>query len=561
MTSTAIKNIVIVGGGTAGWLTAAILASKITHDAVTITLIESPDIATIGVGEGTWPSMRQTLQDIGISEAEFLTECDASFKQASKFINWNVSDTSCSDNSVTHSYYHPFSLISFPFTDAFKQYQTVKNNLPFDIKFADAMGYQTQLCQQNLAPKQISTPEYQFVCNYGYHLDAAKFANLLKQHCVKRLKVSHIAANVIGINNVNQGVDVQISDTEYSENNSVTCRHGHIESATIKDSSNKDRKIQGDLFIDCSGQHSLLLGQHYKIPLACQKSILFNDSAIAVQIPNDTTASINSSTLSTAVSAGWIWDIGLQTRRGVGHVYSSSHQTKDEALTEIKRYIATSTPNLSEQQLENLSFKHLAFSPGFRRQFWHKNCVAVGMSAGFIEPLEASAIALVEQSAIEIAQQFPTDMAILPIVTERFNERMKLHWQQIIEFLKLHYVLSKRRDSQYWCDHQTLSSVPDSLKTLLNLWQHQLPSAADITHVNPLFPSASYQYVYMGMKETTTANTPDPKVHLLSPNSGITPRYIAFLEDVMSKRQTLSQRMKSNRELLDLVRQQGFSAI
>ncbi len=508
----AIKNVVIVGGGTAGWLTAGIIAAE--HQAnspqgIELTLIESPDISPIGVGEGTWPTMRNTLQAIGISESEFLRCCDASFKQGSQFIGWV-------NGQANDSYYHPFvAPQGFGQANVAGYWQKNAQQIPF----AHAVSFQPHLCDRGCAPKQKQTPEFAAVANYGYHLNAAKFAMCLQQHCIENLGVKHIVDHV---NQVNGAIESDI------ESVSTRC-HG---------------EISGDLFIDCSGSSALLLSKHYQIPFINKKDILFNDSAIAVQVPYDTgDAAIASHTLSTAQQAGWIWDIGLSTRRGVGYTYASNYLSDEAAEQTLHTYLAK---NLTPETLTKLVFRKIVFSPGHREKFWHKNCVAVGMAAGFLEPLEASALALVELSAKMIAKELPADQSIMTITAERFNQRFHYRWQRIIEFLKLHYVLSQRTDSKYWLDNRLEATIPPRLQQLLSLWQYQEPSYNDFTEIEEIFPAASYQYILYGMRFTTQARATTRQYDNLNISR-------KSLEENQQLCQKYLAGLPSNRELIDYI--------
>ncbi|MDO6680241.1 MULTISPECIES: tryptophan halogenase family protein [unclassified Shewanella] len=538
----AINHIVIVGGGTAGWITAGILAAEHNADngklspspKLNITLIESPDVATIGVGEGTWPSMRTTLKKIGISETEFLISCDASFKQGSRFINWthsltenhsnnpNNSPSNSPSNKSSDHYLHPFSLPM-----GTNEIDLCPYWLPHrdQVSFADAVGQQNQLSQLFLAPKQITTAEYQFQNNYGYHLNAGKFSQLLQKHCTEKLGVSHIRDHVTAIHKKDNG-DIGYLATKHSG------------------------EIAADLFVDCTGVKSLLLGEQLEVPFICQKAVLFNDSALAVQVPYpEPETDIASCTHSTAQTNGWIWDIGLPTRRGVGHVYSSSHTTQAEAEQQLIDYLKP-TAGLD---VDNLNIRALSIAPGHRQVCWKNNCMAIGMASGFIEPLEASALALVEWSANTLAQQLPANRQVMDIVSARVNKRFQQHWQQIIEFLKLHYVLSKRSDSDYWHDHRESSTIPDSLQEQLQLWQTQPPSRHDIQHTDVLFPAASFQFVLYGMGfETQMPNQLKPSLQN---------RAQQLFADNIKRTQGLKQVLPSNRELLNKIQQYGLSRI
>ena len=188
------------------------------------------------------------------------------------------------------------------------------------------------------------------------------------------------------------------------------------------------------MFIDCSGFRSVLLGEHYGVPFVSQKHILFNDSALAVQVPYEPSTEIATTTKSTAHHAGWIWDIGLQHRRGVGAVFSSDHASADTIEPSLDAYLReTGHPS----GLSELEPRLIQFDPGYRKSFWHKNCVAVGLSAGFIEPLEASALVLVELSARSIAQQFPRTRQQMDTVAQRFNTEFLQRWEQILSLIHI----------------------------------------------------------------------------------------------------------------------------
>lgn len=459
-----IRKIVIVGGGTAGWITAGLVAARaqLTSRDLDIALIESPDIPTIGVGEGTWPSMRMTLQKIGIREADLIRHCDASFKQGTLFIDWFRV-------GAKHRYIHPFSFpVEYSTVNLAGYWLDNKSRIPF----ADFVTPQAQVIATGRAPKQASTPEYAFNVNYGYHFDAGKFAQLLHQHAVDKLGVDYVSANVERIK----------SDLD-----------GNISAVVLT----SGEEIEGDLFIDCTGQRALLIGQHFGVDFVSVRDVLLNDAAIAVQVPYAAASDpIASTTHATAVGHGWIWDIGLQTRRGIGHVYSTAHADESAAMATLRDYVRRTSPDVD---IGDLAFRSIPFEPGYRREFWVKNCVAVGLSGGFIEPLEASALALIEQAASIISQQMPANSEVMPVVARRFNARMRYNWDRVVEFLKLHYVLSERDDSDYWRDCRSLTSCPAELQDKLLLWQQQPPWHDDAPRVDELFPSASYQYVLFGM--------------------------------------------------------------
>lgn len=449
-----IKNIVIVGGGTAGWITAGLLAARHpdrTANGISITLIESPDIPSIGVGEGTWPTIRKTLSRIGLKEADFLRACEASFKQGSRFDGWvNGHD----------SYQHPFELPvsqhSNELIHAWKRFAPEKT-------FSEAVCVQGVSSQDGLAPRQRTMPDYVGAMNYSYHLDAVKLGKLLSQHVVQTLGVKHIKDHITAV------IGTQDSDIEGVK----TRNHGTLE---------------GDLFIDCTGQKSLLLGMHYGVDFIDQSHILFNDRAIVTQVPVAEKDPILSQTLSTAHEAGWIWDIGLPKRRGIGCVYASDYISDSRAETILRDYIDDA----------DLPIRHLKFTSGHRERFWHKNCLAIGLSAGFLEPLEASAIVLVELSAERLAENLPVTRKGIETEARRFNKIFQYRWARIIDFLKLHYVLSQRTEP-YWQANRETETIPDRLLEYLEIWRHRPPNRYDFEQAVEVFPAASYQFILYGM--------------------------------------------------------------
>lgn len=513
MSSSLIKHVVIAGGGSAGWLSAALIAAE--HPAqkdgigLKITLIESPEVPAIGVGEGTWPSMRTTLNKIGIKESDFIRECDASFKQGSRFNGWV-------DGGVRDYYFHPFSLPEgYGDADLITAWQRHNSH----TAFAELVSYQPHLCLYGKAPKQRVTPEYAGVANYGYHLDATKLGLFLRKHCIEHLGVEYVSDHIVAVNAHDNG-DIASLQTK---------QHG---------------AISGDLFIDCTGMQSLLLGKHFEVEFQSQKHILFNDSALAVQVPYAQEDSpIASQTSSTAQHSGWIWDIGLPTRRGIGHVYSSAHCSDEQAEQTLRDYIAR-----DGGPKEIAVPRKLAFEPGYRKQFWHRNCVAIGLSAGFIEPLEASALALVELAAALVSEQMPVDRDTMEFAAKRFNATFTYRWERVIDFLKLHYVLTKRSDSDFWRDNCRAESIPDSLRELLTHWRHYSPSRHDFPRIEELFPAASYQYILYGMGFQTES---------IARRADTTQRTSSYFREAAAMTSKMLAALPENRELIQHIVQHG----
>ena len=499
-----IRRIVVVGGGTAGWIAAGVLAARFPDrgpDGVAVTLIESRLQPPIGVGEGTWPTIRSTLKQIGVTETDFLRECDASFKQGSKFVGWV-------NGGRADAYYHPFTLPA----------DYIERNLapywlegPRTAGFADSLCFQARLCDHSLAPKLITTPEYAGLANYAYHLDAGKFAPFLQKHCVDKLGVTHVLDEITGV---------------------AADDNGGISQLLTKSGT----PLPGDLFIDCSGFAALLIGKHFGVPFISCKDSLFIDKALAIQVPYQTEdAPIASVTLSTAQSAGWIWDIGLTTRRGVGYVYSSAHSTEEGAARELWSYLGAQAP-----------YRSISINSGYRREFWVGNCVAVGLSAGFLEPLEASAIVMAELSAKSIAELLPGSRSGLPQAARIFNEMFQHRWQRIVEFLKLHYVLSKRTEP-FWIDNRQ-SALP------LDYWRQHSPWHEDFSHREEVFSAASFQYVLYGM-----GFEPEPAPWLL--NEADRNRAREKMAETARHGEGLRCALPTNRDLLSRIRKYGLQKI
>jgi len=509
-----VRSICIVGGGTAGWLTAGIIAAR--HGAaLQITLVESETIGIVGVGEGTWPTMRSTLKKMGVSETELFRQCNTSFKQGAKFARWTSGEPS-------DFYYHPLVLPEgFPSLDLapyWNRYCTEHENAP---SFSNAVCYQEAVCELGLAPKLITSPEYAGIANYAYHLDAGRFASFIREHCVKNLGVRHVVDDVTRVGRTEGG------DISYVE----TSRSG---------------KLSGDLFIDCSGFRSLLLGQTLGVPFLDCSDVLFIDRALAVQVPyEDDSSNITPHTLSTAQKNGWIWDIGLQNRRGVGYVFSSRHTDTDTALQELREYVGPGHDSLQPREIK--------INPGHRATFWKRNCVAVGLSGGFLEPLEASALVLIELSADMISTLMPATRETMDIVARRFNETTHYRWDRIIDFLKLHYILSRRTDSRFWIDNRDPAGIPESLREQMQLWRYRPPGDQDFMSNSEMFPAASYQYVLFGMGFRM-----DPDLAARQPDQGGAQRAFAQNEAQKVKWTRLLPR---NRDLINKIKEHGLQRI
>ena len=466
-----MAKIVIVGGGTAGWLSAAYLSARLKtvgdESDIDITLIEASDIPPIGVGESTVPPIRDTLANVGVSERDFMRACDATFKHGIRFVNWLKSP----QEDPNEYYFHPFERPFKVGADSLAGYW-LRGVDPYKRNFADAVSIQQEVAIRNLAPKRTNDPGYAAPMPYAYHLDAGKLAVMLKKIALGR-SVKHVIGKVSRVHNDPTG---------------------RMDSVELDDG----RALAADVFIDCSGFAGLLIEKHYKEPFIDLNHVLFCDKAVTCQVPNEPNAVFRPYTTATAQTAGWIWDIGLSTRRGIGHVYSSQYQDSDAAEKTLRDYIGPAA--------EGLSARHLDMRVGYRKQQWINNCIAVGLSSGFIEPLESTGIALIEVALEMLAQMIPRYLnggAPQP----RFNEIMQDHYELVIEFIKLHYFLSERTDSQFWIDNTADASATEALLDKLKSWEAGYPDVYDLKHLHSIFDHLSYQYVFFGMGRRPTVES------------------------------------------------------
>ena len=514
MESKPIQHVIILGGGTAGWLAANHLAINLkptSVNGVKITVIESPDTPTIGVGEGTVPLMRNTLKEFGISEELFIKECDVSFKQGIQFNNWMKPV-----NGEVHRYYHPFD---YPFLENDSVAAWLQNP---STSFAHAMTRQAYLCDKAKSPKAITDPEYMGQAAYGYHLDAHKFAKLLKDHATRNLGVEYISTHIESV----------VLDNEGAIGSLVDKNNAHY---------------RAELFLDCSGFQSRLLGQALNVPFKDKSDILFVDKALAIQVAHENDVpTLPSSTIATATKYGWIWDIALPTRRGIGHVYSSKYSSDDEAHATLSSYL-----NLPQ---EAVNARTIDMRIGHREKFWVKNCVAIGLSQGFVEPLEATGLLAFDATSKLLAKQFPTSTGQLETSATRYNRYVTGLWQGVINFVKLHYAISNRNDSQFWLDNQNPNSWPNELKENLEHWKTHIPSLYDFDRGFDAFRLENYLYVLYGMNFSTDMN---PTAYRFKDPQLAKSQFSA----IEKQSQQLAHHLDSNLSLIQKIKQFGLSKV
>jgi len=454
------RRILIVGGGTAGWLTAAYLAKALRlaeRPHLEITVLESPDIGTVGVGEGTFPTIRNTLQFLGIDEAHFIRETSATLKQGIRFVDWAETPRA----GRQQHFFHPFEA---PF------YAEDVNLVPYWLlqdeatrpPFAQAMTLQQRVAEAQRAPKRVGEAAYAAPLNYAYHFDAARLARLLADRA-RQLGVRHV-----------QGMVTHVA---------LDARGGitHLDTAEAG-------RFEADLYIDCSGFRAELIGRATGSHFRSVRDQLFCDRALACKLPfEDADAPMESCTIATAHEAGWTWEIGLNGSRGIGCVYSSSHLSDERAADMLRAYCGS----------DDVAMRSIPFAPGYREKQWVKNCVAVGLSAGFLEPLESTGLVLIEAAVGMIAEMLPHS-GPMEAPARRFNELMTTRFENIINFLKLHYCLS-RRDEPFWRDNANPATIPAPLADLLEQWRLRPPGRFDFVLDTETFAFFNYQYILYGM--------------------------------------------------------------
>lgn len=454
-----VKHIAVIGGGTAGWLAASHLAVELRgENEIKITVIESPEIGIIGVGEGTVPHIKKSLMKFGISEAELLANCDATFKNGIKFVDWMTSTTP----STSHTYYHPFS----------SPYPSGIDATAYYLKHADRIDFAEltelpHLSDAMKAPKHFSSSDFEGVTNYAYHFNAVKFGQLLAKNARDNLGVWHKTAT---ISEVVQNAQDEITHLKTTEGESFAV----------------------DFVIDCSGFHALIFGKTLDVAMVDKSTQILTDTALAIQIPSEETADIAPYTLAKAHRAGWIWDIPLTTRRGVGFVYASAYMSESEAITQLSQHL--------QLDADKLSPRKIPMRMGYREKFWHKNAVCLGLAQGFVEPLEATSIFVTDFAAELFARNFCTDKNNMSVSANYCNKVLSYTWERVIDFVQMHYHLSNRRDSEFWRITTEETKISDILAERLAIWRFHSPKKSDFFSRFDLFDVDNFLFVLYGMK-------------------------------------------------------------
>lgn len=437
----ALRRVLIVGGGSAGWITAAYLNGALNDRSraprVEITLLESPDVPRISVGEATIPSILHVLEVAGVDEREFMKRTDATFKQAIKYPRWARRDGGF--------YYHPFTRAPFGPIDRSGDAWAMSDRR---IPYMDTVTAQPAICEMNLAPKMYGQWALGSPLHYAFHMNAEKFADYLQEFSTER-GVKHVRAHMTDVEMKNED---QIAAVE-------TDRAGRIEA---------------DVFVDCTGFNALLLGKRLGVGYRDMSRFLLCDRALVMPIPYDVAypGEMRPYTTATALSAGWIWDIPLRSRRAIGYVHSSQFIDLAKAEEELRAYEG---PHVDE-----LSTRVVNFHVGWRKKHWRGNCIANGLAGGFIEPLESTGLYLSELGAVMLAEHFPFKDEHIPALAFRYNRILSNRYYEILDFINLHYCLTQRADSDFWREVQRPERITDRLKAKLDFWRVKAPSQADL---------------------------------------------------------------------------------
>ncbi len=505
-----INHYTIVGGGSAGWMVASLLAATLNRRGdgpdVAISLIESPNIPIIGVGEATTLSTFETLGQIHIDEFDFLKFCDASFKSAVRFKNWDIFK-----DGTAGDYYHPFDAPPFIWgmAPAIHYHRRAKQGIT-QQSFAHCMSGLPAMMDANRAPRNFEDKYFTRIGSYSYHLDATRLGEYLKQYCTT-LGVTYVSDDV---------VDVTLDD------------RGFVDALILKNHGNHPVEF----VIDCSGFRSLVLRQALGEDFIPYNKHLLCDRALAVQIPHQPNAPLEPYTTSTALGAGWAWNVPLYSRRGTGYVFSSQFRNDDEAIDEFLTHLG--------EDGKGAEPRVIPLNIGRTRHGWVKNCLAVGLSSGFIEPLESTSIHLIQVSIRRFLDHLP-GRDCNPVLINRFNHLTKEMFEDIRDFIAMHYATSNL-PGPFWQAARAPEVIPDRVRDRLELWQHKVPSALDVDIQNPLFSEWSYMYVLFGKRYFNNVNW---NLETAVADSD----FEEFQEDIQRGQQKLLEHTPDHRSLLDKI--------
>lgn len=483
MSDRKIRRIVIAGGGSAGWMSAAALANALQNGAQ-ITLVESEEIGVVGVGEATIPPIKYFNQSLGIPENEFMARTQGTFKLGIEFINWT---------RPGHRYFHPFGQYGADFDVVPLHHHWVKLHGQGQVGEFQNFSMAWAMAKAGRFDRPIpDRRRIQSTFDYAYHFDAVLYARFLRSYAETR-----------GV----RRIEGRIAKTNHRSED------GYITSITMEDG----RNIEGDLFIDCTGFRGLLIEDALKAGYEDWTHWLPCDRAVAVPCVHQDAERLDPYTRSTARNAGWQWRIPLQHRVGNGYVYASRHISDDEAA-------ATLLSNLEGEKLAEPRF--LRFTTGRRKAFWSKNCVAIGLAAGFMEPLESTSLHLIQTAITRLLALFP-DLDFNPLNAEEYNRATTVEYERIRDFLILHYHANERKGEALW-DGCAQMDIPEELRYKL---AHFKAYGRPIVTGFELFQNPSWLAVLIG--QNIMPERYDPLVDMRSHVNGA--RMMEGLERVIAE--------------------------
>ena len=445
----ALDHIVIVGGGTSGWMTAAGLSHATRNTPTRITLVESEEIGTIGVGEATIPLLKLFNNFLGIDELDFIRQTKASFKLGIQFNDWT---------HIGHSYIHPFGSYGMPLGVSDFHHYWLKARAAGQVSDLGDYSINVQMARMNRYAMPVNDPSSPLsTLGYAYHFDASLYAGYLRGYAEAR-----------GVRRIEGRIATVQQDSESGFITGVTLYSG--------------QEVTGDFFVDCSGFRGLLIEGALKTGYEDWSSLLPCDRAVAV--PCENVGPLTPYTRSTARSAGWQWRIPLQHRAGNGYVYSSHHISDDEAAGTLMQ--ALDGKPLAEPRL-------VRFQTGRRKNAWTKNCVAIGLASGFLEPLESTSIHLIQKAVTKLILCMPTK-TIPQVLRDEFNRQTRFEYEDVRDFLVLHYKATQRDDTDFW-NYCRENPVSDSLRDKMDLYEQT--GRIFVSEIE-LFKQASWLAVFEG---------------------------------------------------------------
>jgi tryptophan 6-halogenase len=450
------RSVAIIGGGSAGWMAAMILAKALIPRAVTVTVLESPAVGIIGVGEGSTPWLRGFFDSLGIEESEWMPEVNATYKCGITFEGWST-------RPGFESYFHPFASMLDNFTmGAFVRNANARVNGWDAYAHPNRFFIASRLADECKAPR----PERSFPFDvwYGYHFDAVLLGQYLQRKAVERGVVYR---------------KCHVADVEMKENGDI---------AAVRTS--EGETVAADLFVDCTGFQGLLIQKKLATPFLPFANNLFNDSAIAM--PTPAPERLPSQTLSRAMRHGWMWRIPLTNRYGNGYVYSSQFASPDEAERELREAIG-----MLDSPTEA---RHLKMRTGRVTKHWNRNCLAVGLSQGFIEPLEATALLFIQRTLDHFVEALEAG-DLSEAARDRFNERLNRHFEGTRDYIVTHYKTNSRTDTEYWRANAANTHLSDALLQLYALWMSGKGIANEVgtQRLGLGYPIASWYAIFAGM--------------------------------------------------------------